>query len=62
MATMEAIIACHTPKVARETEDLAEEIIKRADYSHFVAKINTDRLRDAFPAVFIAERGNANAK
>ena len=62
MATMEAIIACHTPKVARETEDLAEEIIKRADYSHFVATINTDRLRDAFPVAFVDERGNVNAK
>ena len=62
MDAIETIVACHTPKLARETEDLAEEIIKRADYSHFVATINTGRLRDAFPIAFIEERGNVNAK
>ena len=58
MDAMETIVAYHTPKLAREAEDLAEEIIKRADYSHFVATINTDRLRDAFPVAFVDERGN----
>lgn len=62
MDAMETIVAYHTPKLAREAEDLAEEIIKRADYSHFVATINTDRLRDAFPVAFVDERGNVNAK
>lgn len=62
MDTLESIVASQPHRVAREVEDLAEEIVKKADYSHFVATINTNRLRNAFPGVFCDERGNVNAK
>lgn len=60
--TLEQIIAAHPVKLARETEDLADEIIKHADFSKFVASVDTKGLYAAFPQDFEAERGNSNAK
>ena len=59
---VEAIIDTQKPKTARDAESLAEKIVKHADYTHFVATIDTDRLRTAFPDAFPVEKGCHNAK